>query len=71
MEYVYQKLSELDNWSSSYSQKCQGCFFLRHSVDFSNPSPNPLGSRRVAQAGIKEGYLFKKVVIYPLLACLA
>jgi len=29
-------------------------------VDFSNPSLNPLGSRRVVQAGIKEGYLFRK-----------
>jgi len=34
--------------------------FLALSVDFSNPSPNPLGSRRVAQAGIKEGYPSKK-----------
>jgi len=33
-------------------------------VDFSNLSPNPLGSRRVAQAGIKEGYLFKKWLFF-------
>jgi len=28
-------------------------------VDFSNPSPNLLSSKRVAQAGIKEGSLLK------------
>jgi len=44
--------------------------FLALNVDFSNPSLNPLGSRRVAQAGIKEGTLLK-MVIYLLLACLA
>jgi len=30
--------------------------FLALNVDFSSPSPKPLRSRRVAQAGIKEGY---------------
>jgi len=30
-EYSYQKLSKSDNWFSSYSQKCLGCF-LRHSI---------------------------------------
>ena len=25
-------------------------------VDFSSPSPDPLGSRRPAQAGVKDGY---------------
>jgi len=29
-------------------------------VDFSSPSLNPLRSRRIAQAGIKEGYPSKK-----------
>jgi len=29
-------------------------------VDFSSPTLNPLGSRRVVQAGIKEGYPFTK-----------
>jgi len=29
-------------------------------VDFSSPSPNLLCSRRVAQAGVKEGYPSKK-----------
>jgi len=26
-KYSYQKLSKSDNWFSSYSQKCRGCFF--------------------------------------------
>ena len=26
-EYFYRKLSKVDNWFSSYSQKCRGCFF--------------------------------------------
>jgi len=26
-EYSYQNLSKSDNWFSSYSQKCRGCFF--------------------------------------------
>jgi len=30
-EYSYQKLSESDNWFSSYSRKCRGCF-LGHRV---------------------------------------
>jgi len=30
--------------------------FSALNVDFSNLSPNPLRSRRVAQASIKEGY---------------
>jgi len=34
--------------------------FSALNVDFSSPSPNPLHSRRVAQAGIKEGYPSKK-----------
>jgi len=29
---------------------------LALNVDYSSPSPNTLRSRRVAQAGIKEGY---------------
>jgi len=31
LQYSYQKLSKSDNFCSSYSQKCSGCF-LRHSV---------------------------------------
>jgi len=30
--------------------------FLALNVDFSSPSPDPLGSRRPAQAGIKDSY---------------
>jgi len=33
--------------------------FSALNVDFSSPSLNPLRSRRVAQAGIKEGTLLK------------
>jgi len=32
-EYSYQKLSRSDNWFSSYSQKCQGCFFETQCID--------------------------------------
>jgi len=32
------------------------CEILDLNVDFSSPSPNPLGSRSPAQVGIKEGY---------------
>jgi len=32
LEYFCQQLSKSDNWFSSYSQKCRGCFFLGHSV---------------------------------------
>ena len=32
-KYSYQKLSKSDNWFSSYSRKCQGCF-LGHSVGY-------------------------------------
>jgi len=30
-KYSFQKLSTSDNWFSSYSQKCRGCF-LGHSL---------------------------------------
>ena len=33
--------------------------FSALNVDFRNPSPNPLGSRRVAEVGIKRGTLLK------------
>jgi len=36
---------------SAYSMK-----FSPLNVDFSSPSPDPLGSRRPAQAGVKDGY---------------
>jgi len=34
--------------------------FLALNVDFGSLSSNPLGSMRIAQAGIKKGYAFKK-----------
>jgi len=34
------------------------------SVNFSSPSPDPLGSRKPAQAGAKGGYLCKKWLFY-------
>jgi len=44
--------------------------FSALNVDFSNLSPDPLGSRRPAHAS-QRGVPLLKVVIYPLLACLA
>ena len=34
--------------------------FTALNVDFSNPSPDPLDSRRPAHAGVKEGYLYNR-----------
>jgi len=31
-EYSFQKLLKSDSPLPSYNQKCQGCFFLRHSA---------------------------------------
>jgi len=39
-------------------------------VDFSSPSPDPIGSRRPAQTDVKDGYPLK-VVILSLLARVA
>jgi len=39
-------------------------------IDFSSQSPDSLGSKRPAQAGVKDGYPLK-VVILPLLARVA
>jgi len=44
--------------------------FSAWNVDFSSPSPDPPYSSRPAHVGVKKGYPCK-VVIYPLLACLA
>ena len=38
--------------------------FLALNVDFSSPSPDPLGSRRPAQAGVKDSYPPKKWLFY-------
>ena len=41
-------------------------------VDFTSPSPDPLGSRRSAQAGVKDGYPSKMwLVILPQLSRVA
>jgi len=34
--------------------------FSALNVDFSSPSPDPLGSRKPAQAGVKDSYSTKK-----------
>jgi len=38
--------------------------FSALNVDFSNPSPDPLGSTRLAQAGVKDGYSPKKWLFF-------
>ena len=38
--------------------------FSALNVDFSSPSPDPLGSRRPAQAGVKDSYPPKKWLFY-------
>jgi len=38
--------------------------FSALNVDFSSPSPDPLGSRRLAQAGVKDSYSPKKWLFY-------
>jgi len=38
--------------------------FSAFNVDFSSLSPDPLGSRRPAQAGVKDSYPFKKWLFY-------
>ena len=38
--------------------------FSALSIDFSSPSPDPLGLRRPAQAGVKPNYPTKKWLFY-------
>jgi len=38
--------------------------FLALNVDFSSQSPDPLGSRKPAQASVKDGYPSKKWLFY-------
>jgi len=38
--------------------------FSAFNVDFGSPSPDPLGSRRPAQAGVKDSYPPKKWLFY-------
>jgi len=44
--------------------------FSALNIDCSSPNSDPLGSRRPAQAGVKDGYPIK-VVILPLLSRVA
>jgi len=45
--------------------------FSAWNVDFSSPSPDPLGSSRPAHVGVNERYPSQKWFFYTLLACLA
>jgi len=38
--------------------------FSAFDIDFSSSSPDPLGSRRLAQAGVKDSYPTKKWIFY-------
>jgi len=38
-------------------------------VDFSRPTPDPLGSRRPAQAGVKDGYPLKSSYFTAIGSC--
>jgi len=40
-------------------------------ADFNSPIPDPLGSRRPAQAGVKDGFPLQKMVILPQLSSIA
>jgi len=43
--------------------------FLALDIDFSCPSTDPVGSRRPAQAGIKDSYPFKKWLFTAIISC--
>jgi len=43
--------------------------FLALNVDFSSLSPDPLGSRRPAQAGVKDGYPLKSGYFTAIISC--
>jgi len=43
--------------------------FSALNVDFSSSSPDPLGSRRPAQAGVKESYPPKKWFFTAIITC--
>jgi len=45
--------------------------FSAFNVDFSSSSPDPLDSKRPAQAGVKDSYTPLKVVILPQLSRVA
>ena len=46
-------------------------FSALYVIDFSNPSPDSLRSRRPAQAGVKDGYLplYKVVIFTAIISC--
>jgi len=43
--------------------------FSAFNVDFSSSSPDPLGSRRPAQAGVKDSYLLKSGYFTVIISC--
>jgi len=43
--------------------------FLALNVDFSSPSPDPLSSRRPAQAGVKDDYPLKSGYFSAIISC--
>jgi len=43
--------------------------FSALNVDFSSPSPDPLGSRRPAQAGVKDRYPLKSGYFTGIISC--
>jgi len=43
--------------------------FSALNVDFSSPSPDPVGSRRLAQAGVKDGYPLKSGHLTAIISC--
>ena len=43
--------------------------FLAFNVDFSSSSPDPLGPRRPAQAGVKDSYPLKSGYFTAIMAC--
>ena len=43
--------------------------FSALNVDFSSPSPDPLGSRRPVQAGIKDSYPLKSGYFTAIISC--
>ena len=43
--------------------------FSALNVDFSSPSPDPLDSRRPAQAGVKDGYPLNSGYFIAIISC--
>jgi len=53
------KIELRKKWLEVHQDKLRMKFSACH-VDFSNPSPDPLDSRRPVHVGVKEGYPCKK-----------